>query len=227
MTLARTRLEIFIFTISLHEKFIILTISHRQPPRWTSLDMIQLEQSRYLTYLIVQYMKFAPIKLCENVKFYIKPTVFLNWPWWRHQIETFSALLAICAGNSPATGEFPAQRPVTRSFDVFPDLRLNRRLSKVSNHEVGDLRLYREHYDVTVMQLGDVYMRRRCAAVRQANRGHTQYWLCDIDVVTPNALWPVIWRGHWMTFSLITLDWNGQLHNNIKCTPNMHFQLIF
>ena len=39
-------------------------------------------------------------------------------PWWRHQMETFSALLAICAGNSPVTGEFPAQRPVTRSFDV-------------------------------------------------------------------------------------------------------------
>ena len=49
-------------------------------------------------------------------------------PWWRHQMETFSALLAICAGNSPGTGEFPAQRPVTRSFDVFFDLRLNKRL---------------------------------------------------------------------------------------------------
>ena len=43
--------------------------------------------------------------------------------WWRH--ETFSALLAIC-------GEFPAQRPMTRSFDVFFDLRLNKRLSKQS-----------------------------------------------------------------------------------------------
>ena len=53
-------------------------------------------------------------------------------PWWRHQMETFSALLATCAGNSPATGEFPAHRPVTRSFDVFFDLRLNKRLSKHS-----------------------------------------------------------------------------------------------
>ena len=42
--------------------------------------------------------------------------------WWRHQMETFSALLVICAGNSPVSGEFPAQRPVTRSFDVFLDL---------------------------------------------------------------------------------------------------------
>ena len=42
--------------------------------------------------------------------------------WWRHQMETFSALLACCAGNSPVTGEFPSQWPVTRSFDVFLDL---------------------------------------------------------------------------------------------------------
>ena len=52
--------------------------------------------------------------------------------WWRHQMETFSALLTFCAGNSPVTGEFPAHRPVTRSFDVFFDLRLYKRLSKQS-----------------------------------------------------------------------------------------------
>ena len=47
-------------------------------------------------------------------------------------METFSALLAICAGNSPVHGEFPAQRPVTRSFDVFFDVRPNKQLSKQS-----------------------------------------------------------------------------------------------
>ena len=52
--------------------------------------------------------------------------------WWRHQMETFSALLAICAGNSPVTGEFPTQRPVTRRFDAFFDLHPNERLSKQS-----------------------------------------------------------------------------------------------
>ena len=52
--------------------------------------------------------------------------------WWRHQMETFSTLLTIGAGNSPLTCEFPAQRPVTRSFVVFFDLRLNTRLSKQS-----------------------------------------------------------------------------------------------
>ena len=48
-------------------------------------------------------------------------------------METFSVLLAICAGNSSVTGEFPAQMASnTQSFDVFYDLRLNKQLSKQS-----------------------------------------------------------------------------------------------
>ena len=62
-----------------------------------------------------------------------RATLVSGWiSWWRHRMETFSALLAICAGNSPVPGEFLAQRPVTQSFDVFFDLRLNKRLSKQS-----------------------------------------------------------------------------------------------
>ena len=56
--------------------------------------------------------------------------VLHTFAWWGHQMETFAALLAICAGNSQITGEFPAHRPVTRSFGVFFDLRLNKPLSK-------------------------------------------------------------------------------------------------
>ena len=55
------------------------------------------------------------------------------WAWWRHQMETFSAVPALCEGNSPVTGEFPSQRPVMRSFDVLFDMRLNKRLSKRSS----------------------------------------------------------------------------------------------
>ena len=43
-----------------------------------------------------------------------------------------SALLALCAGNSPVTDEFPSQKSVTRSFDVFFYLRLDKRVSKQS-----------------------------------------------------------------------------------------------
>ena len=71
--------------------------------------------------------------------------------WWRHQMETLSVLLALCAGNSQATGEFPSQRPVTRSFDVFFDLRLNKRLRKQSWGWC--LRRHYAHYDVIVLCL--------------------------------------------------------------------------
>ena len=52
--------------------------------------------------------------------------------WWRHQMETSSALLALWGGNSSVTGEFPTQRSVTQSFGVFFGLPLNERLNKQS-----------------------------------------------------------------------------------------------
>ena len=81
-------------------------------------------------------------------------------------METFSALLAICAGNSPVPGEFPAQRPVTRSFPQSPVNSPHKGQWRgalifslicvwingwVNNREAGDLRRHRAHYDVVVM----------------------------------------------------------------------------
>ena len=64
-------------------------------------------------------------------------------------METFSALLAICVENLPVTSEFPSQRPVTLSFDVF--LIWAWIYGWVNNHEAGDLRPHHAHYDVTIM----------------------------------------------------------------------------
>ena len=64
-------------------------------------------------------------------------------------METFSALLAFSSWNSSVTGEFPAQRPVTRSFDVLFDLRPHQQWR--NNGDAGDLRRHRAHYDVIVM----------------------------------------------------------------------------
>ena len=61
-----------------------------------------------------------------------------------------SALLTICARNSPVTGEFPTQGLVTHSFHAFFDLRPNKRLSKLSWG--GDLTRHRAHYDVKSMK---------------------------------------------------------------------------
>ena len=83
----------------------------------------------------------------------VRPEWYTCMSWWRHQMETFSALLALCEGNSPVIGEFPSQRPVTRRFDVFFDLRLNKRLSKPSRRRwfgTPSRPLWR-HYNVFMM----------------------------------------------------------------------------
>ena len=98
-----------------------------------------------------------------NDDIFVTITFSFQWSWW-HQtssdrvntrstmtssMETFSALLVLCEGNSPVPDEFPSRRPVTRSFgSVFFYLCLNKRLRK----QAGDLRRHRAHYDVTVMR---------------------------------------------------------------------------
>ena len=84
--------------------------------------------------MILSCTTYSDINSHRVFKLYVWKNYIPNLivPLWRHQMETFSALLAICAGNSPVPGEFLAQRPVTRGFDVFFDLRPNKRLSKQS-----------------------------------------------------------------------------------------------
>ena len=65
-------------------------------------------------------------------------------PWWRHEMETHSALLAICAGNSQHKGQW--RRALMFSL-ICVWIK-----GWVNNREAGDLRRHRSHYDVIVMQ---------------------------------------------------------------------------
>ena len=98
-----------------------------------------------------------PTLKCRNIRYDLIQSIrrlgaarvgLLKSPWWRYQVETFSALRPFVKGmhRSPVSS---SQRPVTRSFDVFFDLRLNKWLNK--HQDVGNLRRHSSHYDVTVM----------------------------------------------------------------------------
>ena len=80
---------------------------------------------------VVADKKPLPVLMLTNFHGLLRDLVG-HFSWRRHQMETFSAFLALCAGNSPVTGEFPSQRAVMRSFDAFFDLHLNKQLSKQS-----------------------------------------------------------------------------------------------
>ena len=66
--------------------------------------------------------------------------------WWRHQMETFSALLALWAGNSPVTGEFPSQRASDANSCCFLWY-----ANWVNDRGTGDLWRHSAHYCVTIM----------------------------------------------------------------------------
>ena len=132
---------------------------------------------RHLKNIIIKYWERIPLLLnCELIARWMD--ILDNFPrlsgqtWWRHQMETFSALLAICAVNSPVPGEFPAQRPVTRSFDVFFNLRQNKQLSKQSWgwwFETSSCPLWRHCNDLLYISR----YRKRCSCWVPSN---TVYW---------------------------------------------------
>ena len=70
--------------------------------------------------------------------------------WWRHLMEAFSALLALCAGNSPVPVNSP-HKGQWRGALVFSFICawIN---DWVNNREADDLRRHRGHYDVIVME---------------------------------------------------------------------------
>ena len=79
-------------------------------------------------YAVLQQTQFASFEVYEP--YYSAHDLHQPRSWWRHQMETFFRVTGHLCGEFTGPGEFPAQRPVTRSFDVFFDLQPNKRLSK-------------------------------------------------------------------------------------------------
>ena len=106
-------------------------------------------------YLVIFSVTTIPVLRYNRCVAHVERIIGTCWgdrsrPMMTSSKKTFSALLVICAGNSPVPGEFPAQRPVTWSFYVsLICVWIN---GLVNNREAGDLRRYRDNYDVDVMQ---------------------------------------------------------------------------
>ena len=95
---------------------------------------------------------------------------------------------ALFLGESTGHRWIPSPRPVARSFGVFYDAHLNKRLSKEYlpvNRYAGDLRRHRSHYDTTVMRVP-------IRNVTQAAIIGTKYYPCPYLLVKPMQL---IWRS--------------------------------
>ena len=146
--------------------------------------------------------------------------------WWRHQMETFSALLTICAGNSPVTGEFPAQRPVARSFDVFFDLRLNKRLNKQSWgwwFETLSCPLWR-HCNGRLGKLPTT----KIVGEEFPQFIHATLWIQTLSITTPqndsSIAWGMLhnWKVGRQTTYRRQCEWVQIIHAEINCLKAKH-----
>ena len=115
--------------------------------------------------------------------------------WWRNQMETCSALLAICAGNSPVTGEFPSQRPVARGL-MF-SLVCAWKNGWENNREAGELRRHRLHYDASVM------------SILEGNYWAYQAWFlkCKYNIISAKWNWFHISLISWFNFEVVACYW--------------------
>ena len=97
----------------------------------------------YMTNLSVILNNFGRILRSQNYRY--DPYT----PWWRHQMETFSVLLALCARNHGSPVNSP-HKGLWRGALMF-SLICVWRYDWVNNRVVGELRRHHGHYDVTVM----------------------------------------------------------------------------
>ena len=115
--------------------------------------------------------------ICGNNFERIICKLIIHVPWWRLRMETFTALLALCAGNSLATGEFPSQKPVTRNFGILFYLRPYKRLCKQSRRrcsETPSRSLWRYCNDrILVEALFIKFLSNECRKTSQMTAVHT------------------------------------------------------
>ena len=99
---------------------------------------------------LVQDCSISIANTLEILQSCTKPSICnMESPWWRHQMETFSALLALCAGNSPVPVNSPHKGQWRRAL-MFSLIGACINVW-VNNREAGDLRRHRGHYDIIVM----------------------------------------------------------------------------
>ena len=125
-----------------------------------------------------------------------------------------SVLLALCVGNSAVTGEFPSQRPVTRNFDVFFDLRLNKRLNKQSWgwwFETPSHSLWRHRNGMPLVALYILIYMYSCdecqSPIWNAINTCTAHWNCQLDVDSRPARCFYAWVPEWITIRIDVSCW--------------------
>ena len=114
---------------------------------------------------------------------------YMGITWWRHQLETFFALLALCEGNPPVTDGFLSQRP------FFFDLRLNKQLSKQSRPWFKTLLRHCNEVEVEVEHSETI-------TSGFPHSPHTKGQQYRVPIVSLLLAWVILWRNSRVTCAM-------------------------
>ena len=161
-------------------------------------------------------------------------------PWWRHQMETFSALLVSLSGNPPVTGGFPSQRPVTLSFGVLFDLRLNKTFKQtIDTLEIWDaimlIMTLRFHRDLNLQEAYQLDNRPPLEEVAAALKRTklTAYIFAPIATLLLIVVWPaaasasgVFSYGQFQIWVSTFIDIRTWINNTIVVCVGCNYSVI-
>ena len=119
---------------------------------WITSSPMQFCAIKVVSKNRVLHLKMIPFVMViksNSTCFHACANNFVN-SWWRHQMETFFASLATCAGYSPVTREFPAHKGQWRGA-LMVSLIWSWTNGWLNNRDACDLRRHRAHYDIIVM----------------------------------------------------------------------------
>ena len=168
---------------------------------------------RWITYTYHSYFKEIP-KSPQRSWQTSAPLI----TWWRHKMETFSAFSPFCEGNPPVTRGFRSQRPVTRSCDVFCDLRMNKRLDKQSRRrwfETPSLSLWRHFnaadaaHEICNMYIhGKLYsaslFSKRWYISLKTRSCNIWAWIHTITLIVFRCVWQITRRYNYLNINLVS-----------------------
>ena len=119
-------------------------------------------------------------------------------PWWRHQVEIFSTLPALCDGihRSPADSPHKDQWPRILMFSLI----CTWTNGWANNQVVGDLKRHRAHYGVTVMWIQMVIHphRNTCSLydfgriLKVSSKSVNTSWLWPGDAILCHRTWSAL-----------------------------------
>ena len=100
----------FIFDCCRHRAAVVTPVKYERGIQYVTIDLIHLKNGKKRNRenrLSNRHPRPKCVHCCNSGDDVRRHRYWSSYTWWRHQMEIFSASLALCEGNPSVTGWFP------------------------------------------------------------------------------------------------------------------------